>query len=112
MIEELAKRIKDLEETRDYYKAAAEELRAELRAELQDEPGKYDAGEYIVLASTNRRFNAKKAAAVLTEEERAQVVKSEVDSAKFRALYPELLEDVSDYGALRLTIKDKEDDEL
>lgn len=110
-IHELAKRIKYLEGLRDEYKEQAEELRTELRA-LVEEPGKYDAGEYIVQVSTNRRFNEKKAAAALDPKEFELVSKTVVDAAKFKALFPELIEDVSDNGALRLTIKDKSEEEL
>lgn len=85
------------------YAQRASELKAELRSQVQ--AGKeYAVGNLIAKVTTNRRFNPKKAALLLSDEEREQVSVTTVDARKFRALYPELVDEVSDHHDVKIAI--------
>lgn len=89
------------------YAARANELKAELRSQVQA-GNEYVAGNLVAKVTTNRRFNPKKAAALLSDEEREQVSVTTVDARKFRALYPELVDEVSDHHDVKISIAEVE----
>lgn len=102
----LIEEIDRLEEKGKFYMEAAQQKRAELRGEV--EPGEYEAGDLTAVVSPNRRFNAKKAEAILSPGQFVKASKRVADRAKVEALYPGLIDDMMDDNAFRITIKRKE----
>lgn len=96
----LENKIKPVQERIDFLK---DELRGKVR------PGdEVEAGEYVLTVGATRRFNAKKAKALLSEDEFALVSEPVAVGAKVKAMFPEVYEEMQDEGKHRLTIKPKE----
>lgn len=101
-IEALGAKVEPVLERIDY-------LKDELRSKVQ--PGdKVEAGEYTLVVGATRRFNAKKAEALLSEDEFNMVSERVAVGAKVKAMFPEVYEEMQDEGKHRLTIKPREDE--
>ena len=99
----LENKIKPVQERIDF-------LKDELRARVQ--PGdEVEAGEYVLTVGATRRFNAKKAKALLSEDEFALVSEPVAVGARVKAMFPEVYEEMQDEGKHRLTIRTREDEE-
>lgn len=82
-------------------------LKDELRAVVQ--PGdEIEADDYVLTVGATRRFNAKKAKVLLTDEEFEKVSERVAVGAKVKAMFPEVYEEMQDEGKHRLSIKPKE----
>lgn len=95
--------------------AQAQELRDELRQVLTEGDNFVTENGIQVIASPNRRFNSKKALTLVRERSKdlpglADVLTEAVDGPKLKALYPEVYVEAQDEGALRVTIKEAEED--
>lgn len=104
--EALIEEIWRLEERGKFFMDAAKEKRAELREEVG--PGDYETEDLKAVVSPNRRFNAKKAEAILTPGQFIRASVRVADRKKIEALYPDKLEDMMDDNAYRITISPKE----
>lgn len=106
--EELVAYIYEQESLRDEYDERAKAARAELRTRVK--PGEqFDIGDYHVVATSNNRFNARKAEALVPEEQRPLVMSQQLDRKKFEALFADLVPLALDENATRISIKMKED---
>lgn len=88
-----------------HWKAYTDAKKAELREAVG--VGNFETDAYAVKITSNRRFDAKLAKAVLTDEELAQVSEMTPVAAKVRVLYPELYDELCAEGQLRVTIEPK-----
>jgi len=101
--EALVEEIYRLTQDAKFLTQRADELKAELRSQVKE--GDVTAvGNLTLKVTPNKRFNPKKAALVLSKEELEQVSEQVVSGTKFKALYPDLVDDVSDHYAPRITI--------
>lgn len=106
-IASLTEEIYDLTQQAKHLTQRADELKAELRSQVEI-GSEHAVGNLTLKVSANKRFNAKKAALVLSDEERALVSDTVVSGTKFKALYPDLVDDVSDHHAPRITITEED----
>lgn len=103
-VDSLVEEIHALTSQAKHLNERADELKAELRSQVEVGMEPRAVGNLTLKVSPNKRFNAKKAALILSDEERAQVSETTVSGTKFKALYPDLIDDVSDHYAPRITI--------
>ena len=103
-LEPVAARLAVVQEQAKALAALEAELKAEVRAIVAEEPGKYGAGSLVVNVQINRRFSEKRALAALPEALVPQVTYPEtrIDRDRLKVLAPEIFESSWDIGEPRV----------
>lgn len=106
-VEALVEEIAQAEAMRDHYANIGKDRRAELAEQL--EVGKHAVGDFDVNVIESRRFDPKKAKAVLTEEELGWVSDLVPVAAKVKAMFEDDYELMTNQHANVIRIKRVED---